>query len=1285
MKSKANITLKSSSVINTANDDTLVSVLQTLPVGVIIYTLKNILFANDSAFCYLNFDKKLSKKIQTLSIFDFLLPEFHQIVKDNFTLLLKGKSPKNLIFKLKNNNQQEFNIEVKSTIVLFKGEKAVQATFIEISDRITKLSELERTQEILHSISKSVKEIIYEFSFIPTPHISFISDSVFDMLGRKPSEIYKNPQIFLDQIHEDDKEKYVLTLENYLKITNNTVNNKEVFRFFHKNGKEITLEVSVKPKYNNNKIISFIGVIRDITKEKNYQLELEQKWNNYKNLLDASPIGIFIHNQGSCVYANKKAAQILEYTTPKKLIGLYLVSFIAPELRDIGIERIKKAALGETLTELEYEIITAKNKRINVELRTVPIIYNGVKCVQTIITNISAEKKLAKEKLRAEIAEETNKNLKKEIEYRQKIQSELVTQTTKYEAIFNNTSHLIWTINRDLKITSFNKNYANYIKSIFNYDLKTGQHIKSIRRNKKDDTRLAFWVEKYNYFFKNKKDNKVEFFEIKNTNSKGKTYYREIFLHPIRGTNGTITEIAIIGQDTTERRLSEQKIIEQSAKLEAIFESGTQLIWTVDKNYMFTSFNKNFSDAMYRVYGIRPALDKKIYKPKKTKVGKEYHSWWIKKYDEAFKKQTSIEFSTEQLDSNGNKLYRQIFIHPIFKNGMVEEISCISNDITELRYLQDQSINQAAKLKSIFESSSHLIWTIDKDFKTTSFNTNFSKQFEQNNGIKPELNIQLHTLLPKSKQNAYKLYWYSNYKKVFEGHSIKLEKHQISPSGNIIYNEIYLNPVRNANNEIVEIACLAHDITENKLFEQKIIDQSAKLKAIFESGDHLIWTVNKKLELTSYNKNYLNLVKNSFSKKNLEDNQIISVLNTIQNKEKKKFWIEKYKHVLKGNPNVFIHKSTIDNKDVYREIYLYPILLNNEVVEVSVIAQNITERIENETKILEQSAKLKAIFESGEQLMWTITKDFKFTSLNQNYANAIFELYGFYPEIGKSIREIGKQKTVPFESLWDQKYEAAFNGKQVDLTTERVTLKGKKVFRQYYLYPIKNINNEVVEVSGIGFDITENKINEERITQSLKEKDVLLKEVHHRVKNNMQVISSILNLQSSYVKDTYALNLLKECQNRIKSMAFIHESLYQTKNFESVNFSEYVTTLSKNLVHTYSINTKKIKLILTLDKLFLSLDASIPCGLIINEIISNSLKYAFPDNRDGIIFVNLRVVINKVSIEVGDNGIGIPATVDVKNTQTLGLQLVDTLVEQINGTITLTRNKGTIFSIEFNI
>ena len=1271
--------------ISNTTDHALIYVLESLPIGVVVFTLDKILFLNKTAFKIFKPSKELKKTITNHSIFEFLLPQYHQRIRENSLKIFKGQEFVPFELKIKNVKNEIIDLEVKSSAIVFNGQKAIQTIFTDISDQVKYREELSEAKQNLELITQNANDLIYFYTYHPKPRYIYISPSIKKILGYSAQDFYKNGNLGTTIVVDKKGYKEFESVISKKQKNNSLKHTSATFQYKTKSGKLIWLEDNYSPIYDENGKIKFIlGISRDITKEKTAQLELEQRWNNYKNLLDSSPIGIFIH-EGVCIYSNKTAADILEIKDTKKLIGKNLVDFIIPEQRQAGIERIHRAVKGEKLPDLKYTIKTTKGKIVDVELKTVPFVYNGKTVVQTTIKNISAEKKLANEILRAEIAEESNKKLKQEVEYRQKIQNELVTQTTKYEAIFNNTSHLIWTVNRDLEITSFNQNYADYIKLLFNHNLKTGQHISEIHSKVKNEVNISFWVNKYNYIFKNKKDNKLEFFEIEDTSYKNQTYFREIFLHPIRNNKGEISEIAIIGYNFTERRLAEQKILEQSAKLEAIFESGTQLIWTVDRNFLFTSFNKNFSDAMYSVYGVKPLLDNKIYKPQKTKIGKTYHDWWIKKYEEVFYRETSIEFTTEQLDSKGNKLYRQIFIHPIFKDGKVEEISCISNDVTELRYLQDQSINQAAKLNSIFESSSHLIWTIDKEYKATSFNKNFIKVFKLYNHLDPILNTQLHTLIHKRKQAEYKSYWYNIYKKVFDGNSLKLEKRQITPSGEIVFNEIYLNPVRNANNEIIEVACLAHDITENKNFEKRILEQSAKLKAIFESGDHLIWTVNKKLELTSYNKNYFNLVRNNFSRSLLENNKLISVLDTIQSKERKTFWKEQYKLVLEGKPHVFIHKSVIDGIDVYREVYLYPILLNNEVVEVSVIAQNITERIENEKKILEQSTKLKAIFESGEQLMWTINRNFKITSLNRNYANAIFDLYGFYPEEGKSIREISNYKTAPFDSLWDQKYEAAFSGKQVDLTTERIKLDGTKVFRQYYLYPIKNSNNEVVEVSGIGFDVTENKINEEKITQSLKEKDVLLKEVHHRVKNNMQVISSILNLQSSYVKDSYALNLLKECQNRIKSMAFIHESLYQTKNFESVNFSEYVTTLSKNLVHTYSINTKKIKLILTLDKLMLSLDASIPCGLIINEIISNSLKYAFPDNRDGIIFVTLRVIKNKVNIEVGDNGIGIPESVDVKNTQTLGLQLVDTLVEQLNGTFKLIRKNGTIFSIEFNI
>jgi PAS domain S-box-containing protein len=215
-------------------------------------------------------------------------------------------------------------------------------------------------------------------------------------------------------------------------------------------------------------------------------------------------------------------------------------------------------------------------------------------------------------------------------------------------------------------------------------------------------------------------------------------------------------------------------------------------------------------------------------------------------------------------------------------------------------------------------------------------------------------------------------------------------------------------------------------------------------------------------------------------------------------------------------------------------------------------------------------------------------------------------------------------------------------------------------------------------------DITVRKQQEKELQESLKEKEVLLKEVHHRVKNNMQVISSILNLQSSYIKDETAVEMLRESQDRIKSMAFIHESLYQGKTLSHVKFSEYVRNLVSNLFHTYGVNKAGLKLKFDLDEVFLNLDTSIPCGLIINELISNALKYAFTDRESGTLSVTLKKMEDgKLKLEIADDGKGFPETINWKDTESLGLQLVVTLAGQIRGDIQMETKKGTTFTIIF--
>jgi len=207
------------------------------------------------------------------------------------------------------------------------------------------------------------------------------------------------------------------------------------------------------------------------------------------------------------------------------------------------------------------------------------------------------------------------------------------------------------------------------------------------------------------------------------------------------------------------------------------------------------------------------------------------------------------------------------------------------------------------------------------------------------------------------------------------------------------------------------------------------------------------------------------------------------------------------------------------------------------------------------------------------------------------------------------------------------------------------------------------------------------------LKQSLAEKEVLLKEVHHRVKNNLQVISSILNLQSSYTDDPRTIELLKESQNRIKSMSFIHESLYQTKNFAGVNFKEYVHNLCNNLLFSYYPKGKRVFIEQDIADVHLNLDTSIPCGLIINELISNSLKYAFVNQEEGTIHIIVKGGTKKekdlVTITVNDNGPGLPKGLDFEDSPSLGLQLVTVLTKQLNGKITLDNSKGAKYTLTF--
>jgi len=215
-------------------------------------------------------------------------------------------------------------------------------------------------------------------------------------------------------------------------------------------------------------------------------------------------------------------------------------------------------------------------------------------------------------------------------------------------------------------------------------------------------------------------------------------------------------------------------------------------------------------------------------------------------------------------------------------------------------------------------------------------------------------------------------------------------------------------------------------------------------------------------------------------------------------------------------------------------------------------------------------------------------------------------------------------------------------------------------------------------------ELTDHMLTEMQLKRSLKEKEVLLKEIHHRVKNNLQIISSLIYLQSKNIQDEGTLQLFQDSQNRVKSMALIHEKLYQSKDLARIDFDEYIKSLVNHLFYSYRINLATIKPQIDIDDISLSIDTAICCGIIINELVSNSLKHAFPAGKKGKIEIKLqRKYQNEYILVVKDNGIGLPENVDFKHTKSLGLQLVCNLTDQLNGLVELERNSGTTFRITF--
>lgn len=470
-------------------------------------------------------------------------------------------------------------------------------------------------------------------------------------------------------------------------------------------------------------------------------------------------------------------------------------------------------------------------------------------------------------------------------------------------------------------------------------------------------------------------------------------------------------------------------------------------------------------------------------------------------------------------------------------------------------------------------------------------------------------------------------------------------------------------------------------LEQNRVIQRRLQNSQSYSEGIIESSLDMIFTTNTKSQINKIN----SAAKNHFQ---YQQKEII----------KKSFGMlfsnPKFEEEIIENLNLYNSYSgdvVMKRKDgsTFPALLSVSQLFNTEGTFLGImgISRDITELVSKELEIKKQASKLNSVIESSSHYFFTLNRNYRFTSFNKLFKDDVKKNYNVELELFDDffdLVKIAQDRNVLSVEYWKNIFGKAFNGESVEFEIERNSIKGETYYREIYIHPIEDENGVIEEISGIGHDVTQKKLYEIELKKSLNEKEILLKEVHHRVKNNMQVISSILSLQSSYVTDKYVLDVLMESRNRIAAMASIHERLYRTTNLSDIRFSSYVQDLVESLVNTYELSEISVEVVFSLDEVFLSLNHAIPCGLILNELISNSLKYAFKGRKAGKIEVVLISKSEKISLSLADDGVGIPKDISVENTDTLGLQLVSTLVEQMEGKLLLERNNGTKFIISFD-
>ncbi len=342
---------------------------------------------------------------------------------------------------------------------------------------------------------------------------------------------------------------------------------------------------------------------------------------------------------------------------------------------------------------------------------------------------------------------------------------------------------------------------------------------------------------------------------------------------------------------------------------------------------------------------------------------------------------------------------------------------------------------------------------------------------------------------------------------------------------------------------------------------------------------------------------------------------------------------------------------------------------------------DITRRKEAEDNMQREHDLLEAVVEGTSDVVYIKDKDLRYVKLNSAGESFLGIHKGM--AIGHRVQELAIQEWAV--KVREHELRVLATGRWESVEHVIPTPGGAKSIWLANRGPWRDSSGTVIGVIGISRDITELKLTEERVRASLVEKEVLLKEIHHRVKNNLQVISGLLYLKSEHVDLPEVKEALQESRGRVQSIALIHEQLYKAADLAQVDFAEYFAPWKEHAMELLGADPQRIRVVCDIDPVLLAVDQAIPCALIMNELVSNAVKYAFPGTRLGRVEVQLKMMRDACRLSVADDGVGLPESCSLEQTPSLGLHLVGILTRQLKGAATIDRSAGTRIQVQFPI